>query len=112
MTPFEFLVFGLATWRVASLLVHEEGPWKVFLRLRKWAGIQHDEQGQALMIPDGFLAGILSCVWCCSMWVAAGWTILFFAFGEFALIGATVFGMSAVAVVVDTVLGALRLPHA
>ena len=101
MTPFEFLIFGLATWRVASLLVHEKGPWKVFLWLRKRAGIVHDESGQALMIPDGFLAGVLSCVWCCSMWVAAGWTILFFVFGEFAVIGAMVFGMSAVAVMVE-----------
>jgi len=98
---YKLILFGLATWRVASLLVHEDGPWRLFRRLREWAGIRHDEKGEALVIPDGFLAGVLSCVWCCSMWVAAGWMVLFLAFGELAVIGAMVFGMSAVAVMVE-----------
>ena len=75
-TPLEYGIYALAAWRIASLLVNEKGPWNVFLRLRLWTGIEHDTQGRHTIIPDGFLAGILSCVWCCSVWVGTGMVIL------------------------------------
>ncbi|MBU1777991.1 MAG: DUF1360 domain-containing protein [Gammaproteobacteria bacterium] len=103
MTPFEFLILSLATWRTASLLVHEDGPWMVFRRLRERAGIVHDEQGEAAMIPDGFLAGVLSCVWCSSMWTAAGWMALFWVSPTWTMAVAGVFALSAGAVVVERV---------
>lgn len=59
------VIVGLASWRLASLLVDEEGPWHVFARLRQWAGIPAGP-GE---IPDGILAGILSCIWCATVWV-------------------------------------------
>jgi len=98
VTAVEFLVFGLATWRASSLLVNEDGPWKVFFRLRKLAGIQHDEDGKPLMIPDRFLAGILSCVWCCSMWTATGWLLFWMGFPDAAKTIATALAFSAVAI--------------
>lgn len=98
MDWFEFLLFGLATWRISSLLVHEDGPWKAFRRLREWAGIQHDEAGEILMIPDGFFAGVLSCVWCCSMWAAAGWVGLWMVVPGAAEVAATVLALSAAAI--------------
>lgn len=74
MGTFEFVVFGLATWRLSSLLVDERGPWDLFLRFRKLVGIEHDDDGKATIIPDGFFPGVLSCVWCASMWVGMFWT--------------------------------------
>lgn len=57
------LIYSLATWRIASLLVCEDGPADVFKRLRQ------------AVCRNAFLSGLLSCVWCCSVWVGAGWML-------------------------------------
>ncbi len=49
------LALILATWRLTSLLVQEDGPFQVFARLRD-------------TLPHG---GLLTCIWCCSVWTAA-----------------------------------------
>lgn len=53
----------LATWRVASLLVQEPGPYRVFARLR-----EHHR--------DNEIGAALKCVWCTSVWVAIAIVIL------------------------------------
>ena len=76
MTLVEFVIFGLSTWRVSSLLVDEAGPFRIFVKLREMAGIQHDADDIPSMIPDGFFAGIFTCVWCCSVWSGLFWTLI------------------------------------
>lgn len=98
-------IFGLATWRAASMLVLETGPWRIFIRVREWSGITHDENDEVMMIPDWFFAGILSCVWCCSMWVGAFWMIIWLIVPLLAIKIATVFAFSAVAILVNRVVG-------
>ena len=66
----EAILAAFAGWRLALLLVSEQGPWDVFERLRTRVGIP--PQGQAGEIPSNPLAGVLSCVWCCSVWTAGG----------------------------------------
>ncbi len=54
-----WLVLGiLCVWRVTHLLTAEDGPWDVFVRLRRLAG-------------TGFWAALLDCFACLSLWVAA-----------------------------------------
>ena len=60
----DLVILGLAGWRYASLLVHEEGPGRVFVRLRLWAQGPRDGRGYR---PTPFV-GVLACVWCCSFW--------------------------------------------
>ena len=56
-TVFRFVLAALANWRLAFLLVREDGPWTVFARLRQAA--------------DGGLCGqMLKCVKCTSIWTA------------------------------------------
>ena len=62
----------LASWRLASLLVNEDGPWAVFSRLRYWAGIRKvpvktGEQTDILVVGSSSLAQGLTCVWCISV---------------------------------------------
>jgi len=57
-------VLGLGGWRLASLLVHEEGPFAVFARLR------------AAVLPEpgaeySFAAKLLDCVWCASIYTTS-----------------------------------------
>lgn len=48
----------LATWRVTHLIVAEDGPWDIIVRLRLRAG-------------DTMLGRMMDCFYCASVWVAA-----------------------------------------
>jgi len=52
-----FALFALATWRVTHLLVEEDGPADVVLRVRRRAGSSALGQG-------------MDCFYCASFWVA------------------------------------------
>jgi hypothetical protein len=49
---------GLAVWRVSHLVVREDGPWRVFARLRRRA-------------ESTAWGDLLGCIYCMSLWVAA-----------------------------------------
>jgi Protein of unknown function (DUF1360) len=53
-----FLVGTLATWRITHLLVEEDGPADVVVRLRRRAG-------------DGWVGQAMDCFYCLSIWTAA-----------------------------------------
>lgn len=62
----QVLLTGIGGWRLASLLVREEGPWNLFLKLRDRAGVPRGA-GEI----KGFVATLLSCIWCASIWTTA-----------------------------------------
>jgi len=84
MTALTLVLTALASWRMASLLVNEDGPGAVFARLRRWAGISYvvrqDGNGQpaAMRVAKGGLAEGLTCIWCVSVWCAAGFVLFGF----------------------------------
>jgi Protein of unknown function (DUF1360) len=59
--PVALGVGGLAVYRLTRLLVQDEAS----LPLRRWAAERPE--------PSGPLTYFLSCPWCMSVWVAAGW---------------------------------------
>lgn len=70
-------VTGLAAWRLANLLVNEQGPFAIFARLRYTAGIRQIVTRDSDGIPVGVaysasneLAAALMCVWCTGFWTA------------------------------------------
>ena len=54
---FRFVLAALAAWRLAFLLAREDGPWRLFGRLRQRMG-------------TGFLADLFGCVKCLGMWIS------------------------------------------
>ncbi len=67
---------ALAAWRLAHMLVHEDGPWAIFARLRYQAGLRsvavRDGEGNvnvARVAANTWAEG-LTCVWCVSVWTA------------------------------------------
>lgn len=96
----EFVILVMATWRISSLLVKETGPFKIFSRLRELTGIRHDENDNIFMVPDNLFAGILSCVWCCSVWAGIGMTVLYIIYPP-SIYGALALALSASAIVVE-----------
>lgn len=93
------IILALATWRVSSLLTWERGPWHVFQGIRERAGIKHSEFGHPNVIPDGFLAELLTCSWCCTLWVGAFWALALWLLGAAAIYLALPFALSAAALV-------------
>jgi hypothetical protein len=53
-----FVLGGLAVWRMAHLVVREDGPWRLFAALRRRA--------ESTMWGE-----LLGCIYCMSLWVAA-----------------------------------------
>lgn len=64
----------LATFRLAELLVNEEGPGEVFSRLRMLTGMyDYDEDGHRYQNANALqktLGGVLGCVFCAGVWCA------------------------------------------
>lgn len=78
MTFLNLVIFGLATWRMASLLAEESGPFDVFVKIRTLSGITHDPDKKVMMIPDSFFAQMISCVWCNSIYIGAFWAAMLY----------------------------------
>jgi hypothetical protein len=63
------IVVGLAGWRLASLVTREEGPFRIFERLRRLAGAEQAGEMTGL-------AKLVSCVWCFGVYTAsASWAV-------------------------------------
>lgn len=71
MSIIDFLILSLATWRVSSLLVEEEGPHCIFSKLRDWIDVKEDEEGNRH--GENELGYVFSCIWCMSLWVGLAW---------------------------------------
>ena len=99
----EFLILALATWRLASLLATEDGPFDMFLRFRLLVGVGYDGYGNPIGL-NTFAKG-LSCVWCSSIWFGFFWTVLFIVFNDIAVYLSLPFALSAGAVIVERIAG-------
>lgn len=62
------LIAVLATWRISSLLVREDGPFDIFALIRTVAGVKYDENSNAY--SGNVFGKMLLCLWCTSIWVA------------------------------------------
>lgn len=110
MTFLESAVFGLATWRIASLLVNEDGPWFIFENLRTLSGIQYhlSVPEPVKIVPDRFLPQVISCLWCTSIYIGAAWIIFYMFSPTIAFYAALPFALSTVAILVDLVIVNLK----
>lgn len=60
---------ALATWRLAQFVVHDDGPFDVLFRLRRWLGrYELDDEGMAVSGVGRFL----SCPHCWGKWLGLG----------------------------------------
>lgn len=64
-----FLIAIFATWRLSAMLSYETGPFDIFIKVREFAGIMHDDNGEKVDSNGSFFAELLDCVWCVSVWI-------------------------------------------
>ena len=69
------VVLALATWRMTSLLVWEDGPFEIFMRLRYLLGVRYDEQSQ-IYGSNWFAKGVV-CPACASVWFGTLWAVAY-----------------------------------
>ena len=96
-----FTILSLAAWRVSNMFVAEKGPFNLFWKIREWAGVQHNNDGEPFAYPETFLAQLLSCTWCTSVWVGAAWAIAWLLWPVVTLKIAVIFALSAGAILID-----------
>lgn len=71
----DFLIRVLATWRISNMLVSEEGPVALFIRLRRLVGVRVDEKGRSYVVGEEGavlqpeIGKAMTCIWCLSPWV-------------------------------------------
>jgi hypothetical protein len=63
----KLIVAGFACYRLAQLVVYDDGPFRLFDKLRIVAGCyDYGEDGQ----PQSELGRLLSCPYCVGIWIA------------------------------------------
>jgi hypothetical protein len=97
----ELIVIALAVWRISSLFVREDGPRDILGKFRAIIGIKFDEYNQPYSTNS--LAELFSCVWCLSLWVGVGMTILWLFSPEVAFYLSLPFAFSAVAIIIEKI---------
>ena len=94
------IVLALATWRIASLLAYEDGPYNILVKFRFKLGIGYDEY--ANQVGTSMIAKLFMCVWCLSLWVGLIVTLLYICLQDIALFALLPFALSAVAIIIHT----------
>ena len=84
----DYLVLALATWRISSLLVNEDGPYKLCKSVREW-------------LQRIISAELFSCLWCASIWTATALTIAYWYAPGLTTWLALPFALSTLAIAVD-----------
>lgn len=64
----KLLVYSLAVYRVALLLSDDDGPYKMFSKLRSW--LKREAREHPAVRKSAIRQGI-TCIRCASIWVAA-----------------------------------------
>lgn len=98
-----YLVLALATWRISSLLVNEDGPYFAFARLRAMVGVRLDDEFQR--VATNPMSGAFICVWCMSVWVGLCWAMAWELWPGPATWAAMPLALSASAILIDKVVG-------
>lgn len=89
------LILILATWRISSLLVSEDGPFGIFARLRD--ELSYNEFSQ----PSSFVSELFNCLWCMSIWVGLILMIAYSYYPNQTILACLPFALSAGAIVVN-----------
>lgn len=81
-TILALVLIAVATWRVSYMLVLEDGPADIFLRLRGAIGVDQYEDAATEDISKwpfwrSFLAGLFSCIYCMSIWIGTFFAIFY-----------------------------------
>lgn len=70
----DVITASVATWRFTHMLLTENGPFRVFRRIRERFGVVYAQDDEHQVVS--FKYEVLTCPWCMSVWVGMGVTLL------------------------------------
>lgn len=76
-----FSVLVLATWRTGSILAGEEGPKRIFRKIRIAVGVVYDKNDKAFW-KQGSLGHLVGCIWCNTVWIGIALALLYHLFRD------------------------------
>jgi hypothetical protein len=94
-----FLLIGLATWNLSSLLVQENGPFAIFSRLRHALGVRYTPD--QIVYAANPIAELFTCVWCMSRWIALLLVLLVLLLPNVMMWALMILAASTVAILID-----------
>lgn len=77
MTALDWIILAVATWRLAYMLLWDDGIFSVFDRLRASVNRAELSDRRALQAAGRALAPLFACIYCMSVWTAG---VLFLAY--------------------------------
>jgi hypothetical protein len=84
-----FIIMSLATWRISSLLVNEDGPYQTLAEFRS----------RVIKYTKAF-----ECIWCVSLWIAGFMAIAYYFAPLYAIWIMLPFAISAGAILADRII--------
>lgn len=84
MDFFDFIIIGLATWRIVNYIYDDKwaGPFDMLHKLRYAIGIRYDERSRRAVVAKPVwrreLASMHNCPYCMSFWYGLAATIIWF----------------------------------
>ena len=93
-----FIILALATFRIGYLIADEDGPFGLLDKMRQVIGVKRDQMGENFG-TNNFATGVI-CVWCNSIWIAAGLTGVYMYDKGLVVLVCLPFALSAVALVI------------
>lgn len=111
------LIISTATWRIATLLANERGPFGILDRFRFVVGTRYsDSEGRIItryseLLDDvplvrhdtTELAKLVACIWCSTPWIAAGIIIAYLLSGQQVIWCLLPFSVSALAIIIERI---------
>lgn len=103
MSILEVAILALATWRLASLVANEDGPFEIFAMFRKLVGVKYNTAQFTVPTPYGSneVAKMMICVWCNSIWIGAAVALAYWYNPHFTTWACLPLALSALAIVID-----------
>lgn len=68
MTALEWIILAVATWRLAYMLLWDDGLFSMFDRLRAFVNRAELSDHRALQAVGRTLAPLFACIYCMSVW--------------------------------------------
>lgn len=93
----DFIIIALAIYRGVTLINKDEGPYEIFLKFRRWAGVEQvqftakNEHGieeilEIREVPTTEFAKLIHCPYCLSIWVGTAFFLTYRFFKTFYLL--------------------------
>lgn len=100
MSVLTIILGALATWRVAHILIYENGPFQIFRRIRIKSGVVYVTDTDEVF---SYKYELFICLWCASVWVGLVTTLLMLLWPQIAPWIFMPFALSTLAILLDRI---------